>query len=86
MAKLSLYSVTWGPHLSAGTMGSVMLLGPNPNPMLGFQASILRGLAPKPSTLGTPETHTRNPPSNQKETMLFGAAQNPQNGRNLHTP
>lgn len=40
-----------------------MPMRPNPNPRLGFQASIPRVLAPKPSRLGIPKTHPRSWPT-----------------------
>ena len=65
-------------------IGPAMPLGSNPNPMLAFQASVLRDLAHKPSRLGTPETHPRTLAATQEETVLLGAAQKPQSRRNLH--
>lgn len=63
--------------------GPAMPLGPNPKPSLGFQASVSRVLAPKLSILVTPEPHRRTLCAIWEETMLFGAAQNPQSRKNL---
>lgn len=59
-------------------------LGPKPNSMLHFQASVPRGLSPKTSRLGALELHCRCLLATQQETSLFGAVQNPQSWRNLH--
>lgn len=61
-----------------------ILLGPNPNPWLSFQASVLMGLSPMPSRLGMLEAHSRSPPAIKEEILPFGAAQSPQIGRNPH--
>lgn len=62
-----------------------MTLGPNLNPGLGSQASIPRGLALKPSRLGTPEPNRMTLLATQEDTVLLGAAGNTQSSRNLHT-
>lgn len=54
-----------------GSIGTSMCLGPDPNPRLGSQASIPRGLAPKPSRRGTQEPDPRTLPDTQRETMPF---------------
>lgn len=64
----------------------VMPLGPNPNTRLGFQASIPRGLFPKPSRLRAPESHPWSLPATQEETVPFRAVQIPQCRRNMHAP
>lgn len=51
------------------------VLGPNPNPRLGFQASVPRDLAPKPSRMGNSEPHPRTPPATLDETVPFRTAQ-----------
>ena len=40
-----------------------MPLVPYPNPSSGFHTAVSRGLVPKPSPLGTPETHQRARPA-----------------------
>ena len=52
-----------------------MPLGLNPNPRLGVQASIPRGLTPKPARLGMPETHTGSLPAAYSVKVPFGATQ-----------
>ena len=61
-----------------------MPLGPNPNPGLGSQDSVPRGLTLKPSRLGTPEPYCRILPSTQKETVPLGVVGYTQIRRNLH--
>lgn len=63
-----------------------MPLGPKPNQSLGLQASIPKGLAPKPPRLRTPEKQPMTLPATREDTLQFGAALSPQRERNLHTP
>lgn len=75
-----------GVPVSRPAVQPALPLGLNPNPRLGFHASVPRGLGPKPSQLGMTETNSRTLPAIQGNTVPFGAAQNPQSGRNLHCP
>ena len=80
------------PYLGAGDLESAAAhwnchaLGPEPNPTLCFQTSILTLLAQKTSRLGILEPQDRIPRAHQKEEVPYGAAQIPHMRINLHGP
>lgn len=51
-----------------------------------FSVFLPPGPVPQALQLGKPESHPMSPPATQEETMTFGAAEDPQNERNLHAP
>lgn len=59
---------------------------PCPELLVGFSGFQLRGLSLKSGMFGMPEPHFMTLPATQKETVPFGAAQNPQSGINLNAP
>lgn len=63
-----------------------MPLVPNPNHQMGFQASFLRYLLSKHSSLETHEPHPRILPATWQYTIPAGSAQNPHSKKNPTYP